>query len=265
MIAEKLQKLSISFNDKFGFPLFNSMPNDELISIQENVEIKDSLRAKLADLCNIIDRIDQKKLNTYFVYLDSKGSKSCLIYALKKGFPTQHSQADEIESILDMIFLARDFFIHRRNRSKKELFDFFEISEETEPKEIWLKIYEKYEKVLDLIIEIFDNNKKMLKQKDIEDKSIEILKKGVLEKLKKSIIKSRAILAYMLSIPSYIQDDVLAKELGTDVISLRNELLCFYPCIVKISYNNDYSTNVSINENLKCELESFLRDCCNEN
>jgi hypothetical protein len=45
MIAEKLQKISISFNEKFGFPLFNSMPNDELISIQENVEIKDSLRA----------------------------------------------------------------------------------------------------------------------------------------------------------------------------------------------------------------------------
>lgn len=265
MIAEKLQKLSISFNDKFGFPLFNSMPNDELNSIQENVEIEDSLRAKLADLCNIIDRIDQKNLNKSFVCVDSKGSKSCLIFALKKGFPTQHAHANEIESILDMIFLARDFFIHRRNRSKNKLFDFFDISENSEPKEIWQKIYEKYEKALDLIIQIFDNNEKMLKQKDLEDKSVEMLKKGVLEKHKVSIIESRSILAYMLSIPSYIQDDVLAKDLGIDVISLRDKLRYLYPSLVKISYNNEFSTNISINENLKSELESFLKDNYHEN
>ena len=118
---------------------------DELSSIQEDVEIEDSLRAKLADLCNIIDRIDQKKLNTFSSCLDSKGSKMSLTNALKKGFPTQHSLINEIESILDMVFLARDFFIHRRNRSKTKLFDFYAISEESSPKEIWIKIYEKYE------------------------------------------------------------------------------------------------------------------------
>ena len=265
MVVKKLQKISISFNDKFGFPLFNSMPKDELSSIQEDVEIEDSLRAKLADLCNIIDRVDQKKLNAFSSCLDSKGSKMSLTNALKKGFPTQHSLINEFESVLDMVFLARDFFIHRRNRYKTKLFDFYAISEESSPKEIWIKIYEKYEYAIDIILQVFENDEKKIKQNDIDDKSIKILKKGVLEKLKESIEQLRPYLAYMLSTRNSIQDNILAEKLGVDVKTLRKDLWNVYPNLIKISYNDEFSTNVSIKECIRDELELFMKEIDFEN
>ena len=265
MVVEKIQKISISFNDKFGFPLFNSMPKDELSSIQENVEIEDSLRAKLADLCNIIDRIDQRRLNTFSSCLDSKGSKMSLTNALKKGFPTQHSLINKFESILDMVFLARDFFIHRRNRSKSKLFDFYAISEESTPKEVWTKIYKKYEYALDLILQVFENDGKSLKQNDIDDKSINFLKKGVLERHKEPIDKLRPYLAYMLSTHDSIQDINLAEKLGVDIKTLRKNLWEVYPCLIKISYNDESSTNVSIKECIRDELELFMKEIDFEN
>lgn len=258
-IKDKIQKLSIMFNDKFRFPLFSSLPEDELNNISENVESQDSLRAKAADLCNIIDRVDKKRLDAY-IHISTKGSKASLISALKRCFPDQHSSLNEIESNLDMVFLARDFLIHRRNRAKGNLYTFLNIAENSEPRIFWSKLIEKFELILDKILKIFDDNSNLLKQNDIDNSSIGCLKKGFLEKNRLLIEKNRSYLAYMLSFRSFIQDLNLAKEMNVDIKKLREDLLFLYPGIIEITYNDESSTNISIKDDIREELENFMQE-----
>ena len=109
MIKEKIQLLSKLIYESISISLFSELPLTELELITNNVDNIDSLRSRINDICNIIDRINKKEIDKY-TNVKTTGSKQTLINLLKTILQMAHDQINKsIENTLDIIFLVRAY------------------------------------------------------------------------------------------------------------------------------------------------------------
>jgi len=185
MLDKKLQTLSVIINDLIEIPLFKEFPSDELQSLDLSVSDEDSLRARVADLCNILDRINKKNLDKYSG-ASTKGSKECLICLMKKMLPDEHIKIDQtIDLPIGMVLLFRDYITHRRNKNIKKALIFFGIELPlTDYNYIWDKLYFSFNESIDNCLEILNNaaTKIDFKQNEIDDQLLNILEERAIRK-----------------------------------------------------------------------------------
>ena len=261
MLDKKLQTLSIIINDLIEVPLFKEFPSDELQSLDLAVSDEDSLRARVADLCNILDRINKKELDK-FSSVSTKGSRDCLICLMKKLLPDGHIKIDQtIDLPIGMVLLFRGYITHRRNRGINKALKFFEIELPLADYKIaWDKLYFRFNEAIDSCIEMLNSaaTKIDFKQNEIDDQLIEILEERVINKYE-YLLENPAIkrmLLYLLSEGSAIDSD-LSKFFKLEIKELRNVLLPLVPNILNVSYHNSTETIISVNDYAKTLLKTY--------
>ena len=261
MLSKKLQNLSIIINDLTDVPFFKEFPSDELKSLDLAVSDEDSLRARVADLCNILDRINKKELDK-FLNVSSNGCRECLICLMKKIVPDEHVKIDQaIDLPLGMILLFRGYVTHRRNRGIKKAIDYLDIEFPIADYKIaWGKLYFCFNESIDNCIEILNHAavKIDFKQNEIDDQLMNILEKRAIRKYRYLLEDPniKGMLLYLMSEDSVI-DSNLSKMFKLEIKELRNTLLPLVPNILKVSYHNSVDTILSINEYAKTMLKEF--------
>lgn len=261
MLDKKLQTLSIITNDLIEVPLFKEFPSDELQSLDLAVSDEDSLRARVADLCNILDRINKKELDKYSG-VSTKGSRECLICLMKKMLPDEHIKIDQtIDLPIGMVLLFRGYITHRRNRGINKALSFFELELPlTDYSSAWDKLYCRFNESIDNCIEILNNaaTKINFKQNEIDDQLMNILEERAIRKyeylLEDPTIKG--MLLYLMSEGMAIDSD-LSKLFKLEIKELRNILLPLVPNILKVSYHNSVDTMISVNDYSKKMLKEY--------
>ncbi len=261
MLDKKLQSLSIIINDLIEIPLFKEFPSDELQSLDLAVTDEDSLRARVADLCNILDRINKKELDKHSG-VSTKGSRECLICLIKKILPDEHIEIDQtIDLPIGMVLLFRGYITHRRNRGISKALEFFDIGLPlTDYKIAWDKLYFRFNESIDNCIEMLNSAASRIdfRQTEIDDQLMQILEERTIRKyeylLEDPIIKG--ILLYLISEGSAI-DSNLAKLFKLEIYELRNILLPLAPNILKVSYRNSVDTMISVNDYSKKMLKRY--------
>jgi len=252
MLDKKLQNLSRMINDLIEIPLFEEIPSDELQSLTFAVSDEDSLRARVVDLCNILDRINKKALDQ-FTGVSTKGSKDCLICLLKKMLPKEHIRIDQkVDSPIGMILLFRGYITHRKNREIKKALDFFNIKLPiVDYKDIWGKLYFCFNESIDNCTEMLnlDATKINFKQDEIDDQVKKVLKERVIRKhgrlLEEANVKQ--ILLYIMAEGTVIDSD-LSQLFKLEISDIRNLLLPLVPSILEVSYYNSVNTKIEVND-----------------
>lgn len=261
MLDKKLQTLSKIINDLIEVPLFKEFPSDELQSLVWAVSDEDSLRARVADLCNILDRINKKALD-HFSGVSTKGSRDCLICLIKKILPDEHVKIDQmIDSPIGMILLFRGYITHRKNRGIKKALDFFDIDLPiVDFKGTWEKLYFHFNESIDNCIEMLNTvaTKINFKQNEIDDQLKNILEERTIRKCSYLLEEPnvKGILLYVMAEGSVIDSD-LSKLFKLEMTDLRKTLLPLVPNILKVSYHNSVNTIISVNNYALDMLKEF--------
>jgi len=259
MIKKKIKMLSGIFYEKISIPLFINIPMDEIEDVaDENVSDEDSLLARLNNVSNIVDRINKKELDK-FTSVKTRGSKLCLITTLKHMFRELHDEINIIEENLDILFLMRAFFTHKRNRNIQIAFDKLNIIEgETEENEIWYKCKILFEEVLDNITNLFHQESHEIIQDEIDKEVYDNLIEIYLAKHNANLSNGyyKKYITYLLH-GSEVIDTEMAKNFNVGINKLREDLLCFYPNLLQISFYTEKSCKIEIKEIFKDPIKLY--------
>jgi len=252
MLQKKLQALSRIIFELTEIPLFIEMPSGELNSLDVAVTDEDSLRARVADICNLLDRLNKREIDR-FTGVSTKGSRKCFICLLKKLLPNEHNSIDKhIEFPLGMILLLRGFLTHRKNKGIKRALEFFEIKPPIQYHQtLWEKVLFHFNETIDHSIEIlnFDASKKDFRQDEIDDQLRIVLEEKLIRRysylFEEDNVKS--LLLYIMSKGTAI-DAELSRLFKLDISELRESLLPLVPNILRISYYDSEFTKITIND-----------------
>ena len=265
IITKDLEKISISFADITNIPLFVELPNKEISSVSKNVYTLDSLRCRLIDLCTIFDRINKKQIDKYIDLKGVQGSKTSLIYALKKINLKQHDEINQLEKKLDILYLLRDFYTHGKNKNIKDAYSFLDIKESDQYAYhfIWRKVELLFIDILKDLTNLLNYDVKELKQEQIKEKLISDLG-NMFCRSNSYLLKEKKKYITLLLHEDYIIDTQLAKTFGIEIDILRKELLDLFPEIIEIHYVDLESTKISINSELKQLIINYYQELENE-
>ncbi len=260
MIKEKIQLLSKLIYESISISLFSELPLTELELITNNVDNIDSLRSRINDICNIIDRINKKEIDKY-TNVKTTGSKQTLINLLKTILPMAHDQINKsIENPLDIIFLVRAYYIHGRNKNITKALAYLEIdsvSLDNFPL-VWNKIYFLFYSIIDSIIEILQNKGNSFTQNTIDDKTRKMLIAFTFKRFDQTLNmpQIKGVLLYLLS-ENEILDLKLAEHFNISIDELREDLLCLYPSFIDFKYYDEQSTVITLNKEIMQPLKQF--------
>jgi len=252
MLNKKLQDFSRMINDFTRIPLFEEIPSNELHSLTIAVSSEDSLRARVTDLCNILDRINKRALDQ-FTSVATEGSRECLTCLLKKLLPNDHIMIDQkFGEPIGMILLFRAYFTHRKNRNIKKALEFFNVEFPiNDHGQTWEKILVRFSESIDFCLEMLNRKATMVnfKQDEIDGQLMTILQERLIEKYRGMLEEAniKRILLYIMS-EGLIIDSELAESFQMDLADIRALLLPLAPNIVKVSYYNSETTSIKINE-----------------
>lgn len=252
MIDKKLQILSRLVKELIGISLFGEIPSDEIRSLDLPVSNEDSLRGRINDIVNLLDRINKKEIDKY-TNVKTKGSKESFICLLKKILLNEHNSIDEnIDFPLGMIFLLRGFLTHRKNKNIKKASEFFEITLPIRDYAgVWKIVLSNFSIVLDQSIELLNSSilKKDFKQTEIDDQLLEIIKRKLILRFESCFEDDniKKLLLYILSNKSVIDTD-LSQLFKLNVNDIRALLLPLIPHILNIVYLDENATKIVIND-----------------
>ncbi len=265
IITKYLEKISISFADITNIPLFIELPNKEISSISKSVYTLDSLRCRLIDLCTIFDRINKKQIDKYIELKGIQGSKTSLIYVLKKLNSKQHDEINQLEKKLDILYLLRDFYTHGKNKNIKDAYDFLKIkeSEQNHYHYIWKKVESLFTEILTDLTNLLNYDVKELKQEQLQEKSISDLGDMFCRSNSYLLNEKKKYITLLLNEDS-ILDTQLAETFGIEIDILRKEMLDLFPEIIEITYVDLKSTKISINSELKQIIINYYQELENE-
>lgn len=252
MIDKKLQDLSTFILERAGFPLFNSLPIEELESLKKDVDDEDRFRARLSDLCNLIDRINKKDIDK-FIGVKTQGSRTAFINLVKKLFPDEHNFIDErVDRPLGMTFLLRDYLTHRRNINAQKAYDFFELSDPIKDnRAAWERVIYLFNQLIDDVVQLLKRQPlaHLTKQEEIEQELKEVLDDRLVKKYRYVFEEENAkkLLLYILAEKNVV-DSELAKKFKMEVSELRELLLPLIPDILRVRYLDNNSTEIEIKD-----------------
>lgn len=255
MLTAKLQTLSRIIFEITETPLFEEVPTKEIASIEKDVVDEDSFRARLLDLCNILDRINKRQLDR-ITGIQSNGSRNCLVNILKFIATDQHPKIDEyVGKPIGMILLIRGYLTHGKNRNFPKALEFLEIENIAEDyPETWRKILDVFHEAIDASTSIFTNfiMQSYHKQAEMDESVIQVLNARLLSRIGYLLDNDnvKRMLLFMLS-EKTILDTKLADVFGMEVFELRNLLLPLVPHIMRVRFYDRSSTTITINKNAK--------------
>lgn len=261
MISKKLQRLSRLINELTGVPLFAEIPSEELNSLGITVIDEDSLRARVADLCNLIDRINKKNLDR-FTCVNTKGSRECFINVLKKLLPRDHNLINkQIDQPLGMILLLRAFLTHRKNKAIDKALQYFGIPFPIENfKETWEKVLFRFNEIIDQAIEVLssDGLKADHKQTEIDEQLMIVLMKRLVDRYRGILNDGnvKKLLLFIMSEGTVVDTD-LSSSFGLRLSELRELLLPLVPGVLSVSFHDSESTNLGIKDHALPILKEF--------
>lgn len=259
MLTQNIEKLSQLFLKKHEIPLFSDLPYSELSSIEQDDGVnKDSLVSKLNDLTNLIDRINKRDFDK-ITGLKTKGTKECLINILKYTFKDSHDYIGNIKKNLDMIFLLRGYYTHKRNKNIKVAFDMLEINAKSEVEEIWLKSKSLFNETISGIIQLFEYKKDEILQEKIDSEMSTILLKMFMGGHESELNdpKYNKYVTFLLTNKNVIDTD-MAKTFNIPIEELRNDLLLFYPLLLEMDYHDMESTRINLKDIFVESLKEYF-------